>query len=855
MEFANVLDLVKGVFMNPDNASRQANEKQLSMLIDSQPDYYATKCAEEFQKESTSPAVRALMSTALKMTIQFKKGEKKSAFWSRLQPATKDAIKMAGLQAYIDKSLQVRSAAANLISIVFVADFVSDRRYLDLLTAICANIQNEDLKVREASMQTFGAICELLAQQKVTNFDQGSYDQLVTGIILGLKNTDSTTQTAVKALSDSIDFLNVKLQNEQFMEFMYQQLITFMKAAVSSHDWKLFQTIVLCLGHVMKAQYKAIDRFAPIIISELAGVLNTLPEMPLLNLVELFIKLLRLEAVQPKGYFKDSALPLVSVVHELFKHRLATNTDPEDELASSLLELIRAVNKIFIEQTYAGLMKFVQDNWESDNEVLRVASICTLDSVVASTPSMTITDALNQAFIWILNCVKHGSSLRVSLRALDLIELIVTHQAQVIFTDINFYRLVEDFMLLLQTPAPSEIALKLKIAVAVCFDQVIEQLSEKKSYLTTVRAFSSQIQQAIFKAFDSEKSYRFLDALLSILFDFSRFVLTINQLSDFFSKILLIHEKILHEYNGESKQMLYECCLFNMNTILGVLRSNNQKLVLKGKDAVSELKTLVENMNTVFSNGQQALPAGIYTMTEVFLMFPTEFQGNVRHFYEHYLKPGLADLTMPETVNTCVKCFFLLYLEFKSQFEDLIGPFVQYAIIMLGNSDLEQSLRVPLFDLLSDVAVNIPNALEPYLTQLFELIKLAFSAVIFLQTNESNNKESMLFSNKLREALLQLAECIIIGLYQPFPNYDTPIEEKMVEIQIALKQVIETSPIESYELVLRSLYLINDFYYKKRSEALVDRAFAKQLWAYLQQKPSKEVNELSEYLESTKLIN
>lgn len=850
MQSASVLDLVRGVFMNPDNNSRAQNEAVLNELIQQRPDYFAEQVCAEFSRESHPAAIRVLVSTALKMTIELKKGQRSSQFWLKITAESKEKIKTTALITLIDNSAQVRSAAARLYSLVFVVDFLSGRQFPDLLSPITGNIAHADPKVRQASVETLGNICELLAQQKVTNFDENSFNQLVTGICLGLKNTDETTPTAVKAFTDAVAFISSRFQNQEFTTFIFERLLTILGGAFGSHNWDLFQSVLLSLGKVVKVVYAHMDAFAPHFVEALKNCLAAPSDKALLNLTELFISTLRLEKRFKKGYFSSHWQNILEGTIGLLYTRLGKSGEAEDELVDNLVEVMRSINRVFVDQSYPVLMKFVQENWESTNEVQRVSALCAMDSLVESA-GPEIHEPLNQSFLWILNCVKNGQSLRVALRALELLGQIVAFKPDVVFSDINFQRLTDDFMVILTSATPSEAALKLKTAVARTYVLVVDRAENVSRYLGTIRCFSAQLQQSIFHAMESEKSAQLIEWLFSILFSLARSVLPLDHLSDYFLKLLSFHDKILNNYQGDNKTMIFETSLINLWLVLRQLRRGGRKLRFRDRDALKDLQALLQNLDTLFFSSGQILPDGIFLMTEILLHFPDEFQGAARGFYDRYLNKGLTDLTMPKLMEASLRGFGEVYKAFPAVFNDIIDPFIEYAVHTLRSSDLPHNLRVHFFAFMTDVVLFKPEAVLPTLNSWLELSVLGLDAVAYFQATDS---DSAAVYEEFRQNIVEFVSTLIIQLYQPHSQLEAPFEAAFPKIQESLKKVLESSPSAFAGDAASCLYLIADFYAKKRPDHLIDRALVGQLWAAAAAVQSQATSELRVYLGQVGLV-
>lgn len=850
MQSASVLDLVRGVFMNPDNTSRAQNEVLLTEFIQQRPDHFAEQICAEFEKNSNPAPIRVLVATALSMTIQLKKGQRTSPFWNNIAAQTKEKIKTTALTNLIDNQASVRSAAAGLYALVFVVDFLSGQQYPDMLAPITGNIGHADSKVREASVQTLGRICELLAQQKVTNFDENSFNQLVTGICLGLKNTDETTPTAVKAFSDAVAFISSKFQSQEFIGFIFERLLTILAGAFGSQNWDLFQSVLLSLGKVVKVVYSHMDAFAPQFVEVLKNCLAAPSDKALLNLTELFISTLRLERRFQKGFFANHWQNILEGTMGILYTRLGKSGEAEDELVDNLVEVMRSINRVFIVQSYPVLMKFVQENWESTNEVQRVSAICALDSLVESSGA-EIRVSLNQSILWILNCVKNGQSLRVALRALELLGQVITFKPEVVFSDMNFQRLADDFTAILNTPAPSEQALKLKTAVARTLVLAVDRAENEPRFLATLRSFSTQLQLFVFQAMESEKSAQFIEWLFSILFSLAKSVLPLDQLADYFLKLLSLHDKILNNYHGDNKTMIFETSLINMWLVLRRFRQDSRKIQFRDRDAFKDLQLLLQNLDTLFFKSGQILPDGIFLMTEILLHFPEQFQGAVRGFYDRYLNKGLTDLTMPKLMEASLRGFGELFKAFPAVFSDIIDSFIEYAIHTLRNPDLPQELRSHFFAFMTDVALFKPEAVVPTLNSWLELSVLGLDAVAYFQTAD---KENTAFFEDFRHNIIEFVNTLIIQLYQTYPQFESSFEAAFPKIQESLKKVLTTSPSNFADEAISCLYLIGDFYAKKRPDHLVDRALISQLWVAAGTAPPSTTSGLRVYLGQVGLV-
>lgn len=834
--------------MNPDNASRLRNEAVLSEFIQSHPDSFAGQCCAEFERESHSPALRALFATALKTTLQVKKGQRASIFWAGLTTESKDRVRMAGLNCLIDQSAQVRGAAASLTAMVFVVDFLSDRRFLDLLTPICGNIGNSDAHVRQSSVQTLGSICELLAQQKVTTLDEHSFEKLVGGIWLGLSHED-TTPTAVKALLDSLGFIASKLDNQQILEFVVQKLLRFLEASKTAETPEHFQTALLCIEKVAKLAYPRLKDLGALLVKALVGCLAIPSASAQLNLTELLISTLRLERKYAQGYFQAYWQELLQGTMGLLFTRLSATPEPTDELVDNLLEVMRGVNRVFCVHSYPVLMKFVQDNWESQNEVQRVSALCALNSLVEPAgPDMI--DPLIHSFHWTLNCIKNGLSLRVSLHALDLLEQIIAFKAEVVFADLNFQQLVEDFLTILTTTAPSEPILRLKIGVVKTLVLVVDRSESEPAFLRQVRSSAGRIQSATFRAIDSERSAQFIEWLFSTLFSLVRFVIPLESLGDHFTRLLDLHQRILTSYQGDNRALIYETCLINLWLVLRSLRTSQLRLSLPSVSTQKTLEDLLATLDGLFSKSGHTLPDGVLLMTEILLQFPAEFKPVVRSFYDRYLQSGLTNISMPKLMEASLKSFAELIKTFPELFSDVITAFVDYANHLLHNPDVKQEVRVFLFSFMFDVVVTFPLVVANSIGRWLELAVLALDAVAYLQSTDPDNKDSMQFAFSLRDAVIDFLSLVVFELYKKpeFPSIDVPFESHFVNVQVALAKVAESTPNDATAFATNALYLLADFYTHKQQPNLIDSALTHRLFAMASLRPSAELSKLSLYL-------
>ena len=838
MQATNITEIIKGVFLNPDNASREVNQVSLQKFVELHPDAFVEQTSSEFQNNKLQSSMRVLLATALKMTLQKKKGEAKSSFWFKLSASSKEMAKMAGLNSLVDPVSQVRSAAAGLTGLVYVLDFVDDRKYVNLLGPICANIQHEDKNVRQASIQTLGNICELLGQMKVSNFDANSFDLLATGICMGLRSTDDSRLIAVKTLCDSVSFIRIKFENEQFADFVFTQLLVFLEDAKKENDYDLFQTLIQTFSEIVKVNFKGLDKYHYPIFKVMVECMSIHNEKNQIVLSEFWIRVLRFEKRFQRKYLDPFWQALLEQTLSHLFARLNSEFEPEDGLAENLIELMRGVNRLYINQSFPFLLKFVQENWETDKEPQKTTAICVFDSLVESSPLQAIGEPLNQSFLWVLNSVKNGLSLRVSFKAIELLTQVAVCHPSVLFGDINFGRLMDDYLGILRTKALNTAQLQLKQQVAKAMGLIIDSAGEEERYLGLLKGFSGKIQESLFAAIETENDYTLMDFLMSSFFSLIHKGISSEEMGDCFAKLMRAQSYVLERYQGENKILVFEATLINLDLILKIMKKENRHLVMRDKDAISELRALFLSVDNLQTKSGQILPDAVILMTSILLYSPREFDTTVREFYDKYIKNGLTNVNMEQQLRASIESFAALFRVFSRQFADQIGNFLEYVFVLLRNPDLPQTARIALFYFVTDVVSEHPQLMGPYLGNLLELIHLGLEAVVYLQTTEPEVKQSVHFCQEFRELLVENLHMIILGMYLTSDEFDREIESRFVGLQVAVKKTCETAGELSVDYSKFCLYLLNDFYAKKHIAGFVDLVFVGQLCEILKRNPS-----------------
>lgn len=829
----NLTEIVKESFLNPQNQIREENQKMLSKIVEDHLDFFVGKCASEFINESLPANIRVLMATALKLTIKIKPNEKNSPSWQKLSDESKEAAKMAGLHCLIDSNQQVRKAAANLTALIYVLDLINEKKFRELLDPICVNIQNENQNVRQTSIQTFGFICELLGQLKVYTFEQIIFEQLATGICLSLQKKDEATITAVIALTNSLSFLQIKFENEKFSDYVFNQLLTFFANAVTSRDWELLHAIISCLSGILKVNYNGLNKYHSVIFTNLIECLSIPNEKCLIALSEFFIKALRLESKLSKKYFEAFWQSLLDkTLMSMFAY-LSKEHQDEDDLLENLIEVMKGVNRLYITQSYQFLLKFVQNNWESDKIPQKLTALCTFETMIESSPVELITEPLNQFFLWIINSIKNGRNIKFSSKSLDLLTQIAIFRPEVIFSDINFQKWIQDFLFILQTKTETADQLKLKIALAKTFEIIIQKANSRNSFLTLTRSFTKQIFDGIVFIIESNIDYRFIDHNYSCLFSLVQGVMPFEQMSDSFVRLLNVQNYILERYQGENKTMIYETNLIILNLILVVLKKNNRTLATKEEDPVKLLQSLFVSIDSIFTKSNHILHDGITLMTNIILHFPDHFSGSAQGFFDRYIKVGLTNIATKELLNASIISFQQLVLVFPSIFISQLGSFIEFCFILLGNADLPQESRLLLFYFLADITPVHSSIIASNLKPLLHYIQLGLDAVVYLQSQKTDSRESIDFCLEFREILIQNLMFIVLGVYLPNSEHDQEIENRFVNFQITIKKTFETSPEFSLDYVKDCLTLLNDYFSKKKLFAIVDVAFIKQMCSIL----------------------
>ena len=303
MQSIDITNLIQKAFMETDNKIRKENEAILSQIVEQNPDYFIQESLRTFANTSEAAQSRVLVGTVLKNLIQVKKGTKKSQFWNLLQETTKQAIKISALTNLVDNNQGVRLSSANLIAMVFVVDFIDKKQYTDILDSICSNISNENQNISKTSIQPLGSICEILSKLNLARLDTAVFNKLSAGICLGLNGSTQSAEIVIKALSDSIKFLNKDFENPMFADFIFNRLFMFLDESFKSKDWNTFSAIFMCFKKIIKSNYCAFGKYIVPTIKTASDCLSVDNEKALLVLTEFLIDLLKLENEKKQGYF------------------------------------------------------------------------------------------------------------------------------------------------------------------------------------------------------------------------------------------------------------------------------------------------------------------------------------------------------------------------------------------------------------------------------------------------------------------------------------------------------------------------------------------------------------------------
>ncbi|KAL2833938.1 armadillo-type protein [Aspergillus pseudoustus] len=251
----NVTQVLEGT-ISPDATTRTNAEQQLLHAAEVDFAGYLVTLGQELANENTASHIRTAAGLALKNAFTFRDRERlhevQAKWLQQITPEIKVQVKQLALDTL--KSTDGRAGQSAAQFIVSIAAIELPRNeWPDLMQILVQNVASGSNELKQASLITIGFICESQDMELRESLTAHS-NAILTAVVQGARREEENMDiryAAIKALSDSVDFVRSNMENEGERNYIMQVVCE----ATQAEDLRVQAGAFGCLNRIMGAYY------------------------------------------------------------------------------------------------------------------------------------------------------------------------------------------------------------------------------------------------------------------------------------------------------------------------------------------------------------------------------------------------------------------------------------------------------------------------------------------------------------------------------------------------------------------------------------------------------------------------
>jgi importin subunit beta-1 len=831
MTEAEFIDILQNAYNNPDGKVRSHNEGLLMQFMETAADNFVSCCTSGFQNRSLQIPLRVAILTVLRSALKPKAHNAQGSIWPRLQFGSKETIKTAVINCLIDQNELIKKAAANLTAMVFVLDVKTDKTWFSLLDNLANNIDNQDLEIKKAAIMTLGYICELLNQEKITDLPKPQIESLIAGIIIGLKEYSEITNTAILALSNSIQYLRVNIQSPGFLEMIFEILVKLLVKSCESREEEIIRNTLLCLGEIVKMTFQDFERFSSITMQKVYDCYQITEPSIFLATNEFFMKLCRAEKAFGTKYFENFWQKLLGAAIEILMLRTAQDEgEVETGIIDSCSMLISSINELYPRVSFEMLIGFVHQNIDSQTESQKITSLVVFEAILEHSEENLAYAPINNGFFGMLSYLTQGTP-RVKEYTMKLLIKIAQFHPTVFLNDQNFTRAMNDFNKYLD-PSRREDAhlIKMRLGVLHCLRLLAESGPHIQSGSMKLTPYIDGFFDSMFNIIQRSTDKHLVDMMFTTMFDILEFSVEPRNLNEFFLGFAQFLNLINTSYTGpdpSSKKLIIESIFVDLNVILTRMYISQIDLVVRNSSTEQYLGQLFQFILDIFENYHEIMSEGLILCATILCYRDEFFASHVTAFNSKYTFEALKDVQNTELFKAGLEAVNMISKKFKGEFERQASDLFGYLVDKLQSTNLMKELKINIFHTIADMSLGFSKDLLPYFDKVLALVGYAVAAVAHFMN--SDDIESQNYAEQLKECLIECYLCFTHAIYLKTSSKDREFETAFQELGSFLQFTCRRESNPSVHYLCTCLGLVLDVWTKTKNPNLVDINFIKSI--------------------------
>ncbi|GAB1217861.1 hypothetical protein ATERTT37_007104 [Aspergillus terreus] len=243
--------------LSPDATTRTNAEQQLLHAAEVDFAQYLITLGQELANEDSASHIRTAAGIALKNAFTFrdvaKLREVQNKWLQQISPEIKTQVKELGLKTLNSKDGRAGQSAAQFI-VSIAAIELPRNEWPELMNILVQNVASGSDQLKQASLITIGFICESQDAELRESLAAHS-NAILTAVVQGARREEPNMDirfAAIKALSDSVDFVRSNMENEGERNYIMQVVCE----ATQADDLRIQAGAFGCLNRIMGAYYE-----------------------------------------------------------------------------------------------------------------------------------------------------------------------------------------------------------------------------------------------------------------------------------------------------------------------------------------------------------------------------------------------------------------------------------------------------------------------------------------------------------------------------------------------------------------------------------------------------------------------
>ena len=833
MDELELIKNYKSAFLSHNNTEREISSSTLTTLMIKNPNLFITLSCNCLNSPKTTKTLKKIITTGL--TKSLKKNPKNKNFKSIyffITKKSKEKINSTGFNLLINPDDSIKNLAADLISTIYILDLSNDRIFNKILFSLSENVSHDNKEIQKASIITLGYICENLFKENDLILNKDEIDLLLNGIFKGLENYNELSISSVLSLGYSIDFLKDKFKNKKCLDFIYDSLLKFIIEGKKNNNFELIETTIKCLEEIARVNYFSFDFYYNTFFEEILNCGKILDDKIILSVNEFFKTMLETEKIQKKGYFDFFWEDLANYCLE-FLLDYKENEEEQDSglsLTKSFFYLLNTINSIFITKTQKTLLKFVYDYIEDNNNRIKIVALLIFESLLEFSEKNIIFNELQNGFNGLIDFIK-SENFFLQRQALIFITKVAEYHSYVLLDKNNFEKLLDIFLIILDSEINTEKGNKIKILVLQTFEKLTEK-DENEKNKEILHKNITPIFNSIFKCFFQTENLHLISLSFSTTFSFIINIFCEENLNIYYKKF---QEILLKTYQIEKKEIqsiFIESIQINLTAILNQIKNTNSVLEITNNTNLY-LYEGYKYTQKLIKEKKDYYDEELYYMAMILTFNKNFFKDEINNFMYTYLVPSLTRVNEEKVFKNALDALENVISVFSERVESFVYDILPSLICILKNGECNRDLNEGILYIISQIIFNFPKISTMNLEDIFNIIKTGNEAIFFFLGSEKISEKN--YGEKLLRNFLDLNICIIHGIYLDniFENFDNLIENNICDFILFLEKILKYEKIiPDFEFVMNILGLMVDFVNKKREKKFIKIDFYKEIRAF-----------------------